>query len=78
MSRQANAQRIGAYAWCLILTLAGGALIIGALGGSPGEEPGTVLAEKGTLLPVIAVDRDGDLYNRGDAGISHVSNPSDP
>lgn len=74
MAQQANVQRIGAYAWCLILTVAGGALIVGALGGSPGEEPATVLVQKDTPPPIVAADTDGELYIRGGgAGITHVS-----
>lgn len=74
MSEQVNVQRIGAYAWCLILAVAGGALIIGALGGSPGEEPATIIAEKVAPSPVIAEEPDGAFYSEGDRmGITHVS-----
>ncbi len=74
MSEQANVQRIGAYAWCLILTVAGGALIIGALGGVPGEEPATVIAGNDTTNPVIAAEPDGGFYSEGEGmGITPVS-----
>lgn len=74
MAQQPNVQRIGAYAWCLILTVAGGALIVGALGGSPGEEPATVVVQKDTPPSVIAAHPDDALHTRGDgAGITHVS-----
>ena len=74
MSHQANVQRIGAYVWCLILTVAGGALIIGASGGSTGEEPATVLVPKVTPPPIIASDTGGELHTGGSPGITHVSN----
>lgn len=72
MSQQAHAQRIGAYAWCLILAIAGGALVIGALGGSPGEEPAMLLAEEEFQAPRITANQDGE-FDTGGAGISHVS-----
>ncbi len=74
MSEQVNVQRIGAYAWCLILAVAGGALIVGALGGSPGETPARVIAETVTPPPVLAEEPDGTLYSEGDRmGITRVS-----
>lgn len=74
MAQQPNVQRIGAHAWCLGLTVAGGALIVGALGGSPGEEPATVLAQKDTPPPITAAHPDDALHTRGGgAGITHVS-----
>jgi hypothetical protein len=74
MSEQVNVQRIGAHAWCLILAVAGGTLIIGALGGSSGEAPATIIAEKDTPRPVIAEEPDGALYGEGDGmGITRVS-----
>jgi hypothetical protein len=74
MPEQVNVQRIGAYAWCLVLAVAGGALIIGALGGSPGKQPATVIAEKDTPPPVIAAKPEGALHSEGERmGITHVS-----
>lgn len=75
MSQDANVQRIGAYAWCLILAVAGGALIIGGLRGSPGEEPATMLVEAGTRSPTTTASPDGEFDPEGSgAGISPVSN----
>jgi hypothetical protein len=74
MSEHESVQRIGAYAWCLILAVAGGALIIGSLGGTPGREPATIIAEKDTPVPVTAEASDGDFYSEGDlSGITRVS-----
>ncbi|HUE44791.1 MAG TPA: hypothetical protein VMO81_00940 [Aestuariivirgaceae bacterium] len=74
MSEHENVQRIGAYAWCLILAVVGGALVIGSLGGAPGEEPATVIAEKDTPSPVLAEESNGAFYSEGDRpGITRVS-----
>ena len=72
MLEHENVHRIGAYAWCLILAVAGGALIIGSLGGAPGEEPATVIADKDT--PSEVEESDGGFHSEGGrTGITRVS-----
>jgi len=74
MSEQVNLQRIGAYAWFLILAVAGGALVLGALGGAPGEKPDTIIAEQASPPPVLAEEPDGAFHSEGGRmGLTQVS-----